>query len=141
MNIKTRQILGYLGLVPFILFSLLPLLLSFPEGYIFKLLLSFYGGIIISFLGGMTWGWPESKNQNFILITGIFFSLVGFFIVSFSNMLLFYCLLLGCISFIAFFVFELNTSGLMRVKEYKNMRIALTILVVLCYLISLITFR
>ena len=141
MNIKTRQILGYLGLVPFILFSLLPFLLSFPEGYIFKLLLSFYGGIIISFLGGMTWGWPESKNQNFILITGIFFSLVGFFIVSFSNMLLFYCLLLGCISFIAFFVFELNTSGQMRVKEYKNMRIALTILVVLCYLISLITFR
>ena len=141
MNIKTRQILGYLGLVPFILFSLLPLLLSFPEGYIFKLLLSFYGGIIISFLGGMTWGWPESKNQNFILITGIFFSLVGFFIVSFSNMLLFYCLLLGCISFIAFFVFELNISGQMRVKEYKNMRIALTILVVLCYLISLITFR
>ena len=141
MNIKTRQILGYLGLLPFILFSLLPLLLSFPEGYIFKLLLSFYGGIIISFLGGMTWGWPEAKNQNFILITGIFFSLVGFFIVSFSNMLLFYCLLLGCISFIAFFVFELKTSGQMRVKEYKNMRIALTILVVLCYLISLITFR
>ena len=50
MNIKTRKILGYLGLIPFFSFSFLPLAIPFPEGYIFNLLLSFYGGIILSLL-------------------------------------------------------------------------------------------
>jgi len=140
MNIKTRKILGYLGLIPFFAFSFLPLVIPFPEGYIFNLLLSFYGGIILSFLGGITWGWPKTENQKFSLISGILFSLIGFFIIAFSNMFLYYCLCLGLISFIAFFVFELSVSEQMQNKDYKQLRSLLTVFVSFCYLISLVTF-
>ena len=140
MNIKTRKILGYLGLIPFFAFSFLPLFIPFPEGYIFNLLLSFYGGVILSFLGGITWGWPKTENQTFSLISGILFSLIGFFIIAFSNMFLYYCLCLGLISFIAFFVFELNVSEQMQNKDYKQLRSLLTVFVSFCYFISLATF-
>ena len=36
MNLKTKKILGYLGVIPFFVFSFLPLLSTFPEGYVFK---------------------------------------------------------------------------------------------------------
>ena len=68
MNIRTRQILGYLGVIPFIFLSFYPLFLDFPEGYVFNLLLSFYGGVILSFLGGMTWGWEGEDENNLSLI-------------------------------------------------------------------------
>ena len=140
MNLKIRRILGYLGLIPFVSFSFIPLLVPFPEGYVFNLLLSFYGGIILSFLGGITWGWSENENQKFSLVIGIFFSLIGFFIVAFSNMFLYYSLWLGLISFVAFFFFELNVSAQMRNREYRLFRGSLTFLVVICYLVSLTTF-
>ena len=54
MNLKTKKILGYLGVIPFFVFSFLPLLSTFPEGYVFTLLLSFYGAVVLSFLGGIT---------------------------------------------------------------------------------------
>ena len=73
MNLKTKKILGYLGLIPFMAFSFLPLLSPFPEGYVFTLLLSFYGAVILSFLGGMTWGWENAHNHKLSLIIGIFF--------------------------------------------------------------------
>ena len=86
MNLKTKKILGYLGVIPFFVFSFLPLLSTFPEGYVFTLLLSFYGAVVLSFLGGITWGWENAHNHKFSLIIGIFFSLIGFFIISISNM-------------------------------------------------------
>ncbi len=141
MNLKIRRILGYLGLIPFVSFLFIPLLVPFPEGYVFNLLLSFYGGIILSFLGGITWGWSENENQKFSLVIGIFFSLIGFFIVAFSNMFLYYCLWLGLISFVAFFFFELNASAQMRNREYRVFRGSLTFLVAICYLGSLATFN
>ena len=141
MNIKTRKILGYLGLIPFFSFSFLPLAIPFPEGYIFNLLLSFYGGIILSFLGGITWGWPKNENHIFSLIAGIFFSLIGFFIIAFSNMFLYYCLCLGLLSFIAFYLFELSFSEQMLNKDYRFLRGSLTCLVSICYLVSLATFN
>ena len=68
LNIKTRQILGYFGALPFLFLSIFPLFLEFPEGYIFNLLLAFYGGVILSFLGGMTWGWEGEADNNTSLI-------------------------------------------------------------------------
>ena len=86
MNIKTRQILGYLGVIPFIFLSFYPLFLDFPEGYVFNLLLSFYGGVILSFLGGMTWGWDGEADNKLSLIVGILVSLTGFSIIALSNL-------------------------------------------------------
>ena len=78
LNIKTRQILGYFGALPFLFLSIFPLFLEFPEGYIFNLLLAFYGGVILSFLGGMTWGWEGEADNN----TSLIFGIIGFFIAN-----------------------------------------------------------
>ena len=140
MNLKTKKILGYLGLIPFMAFSFLPLLSPFPEGYVFTLLLSFYGAVILSFLGGMTWGCEKAHNHKLSLIIGIFFSLIGFFIISISNMFLFYSLCLGSVSFVGFYLFELRVSDQMRDRGYRSLRTSLTFLVTICYLNSIITF-
>ena len=140
MNLKTKKILGYLGLIPFMAFSFLPLLSPFPEGQVFTLLLSFYGAVILSFLGGMTWGWENAHNHKLSLIIGIFFSLIGFFIISISNMFLFYSLCLGSVSFVGFYLFELRVSDQMRDRGYRSLRTSLTFLVTICYLNSIITF-
>ena len=114
MEIGLRRILGYLGLLPFIAFSVIPLLVAFPEGYVFNLLLSFYGGVILSFLGGMTWSWTDNSKSKLSLITGITFSLVGFFIITISKMML-------------------NS-------EYRNLRTILTASVSICYLVAISTY-
>ena len=94
MNIRLRQLLGYLGATPFIFLSFYPLFLDFPEGYVFNLLLSFYGGVILSFLGGMTWGWEGAADNKLSLSVGILVSLTGFLIIALSNMFLYYSLCL-----------------------------------------------
>ena len=140
MNMTLRNFLGYAGLLPFLFFSISPLLFSFPEGYVFNLLLSFYGGVILSFLGGMTWGWTLQNYQNSSLIVGVSVSLIGFFIISISNMFLFYSLCLSLATFISFYLFELRASDLMNDIQYKRLRTVLTFVVSLCYLTSILTY-
>ena len=140
MNMSLRNLLGYAGLIPFLFLSISPLLISFPEGYVFNLLLSFYGGVILSFLGGMTWGWTLGNFQKSSLIVGVLVALIGFFIISISNMFLYYSLCLSLATFISFYLFELRVSDLMKDKEYKRLRTVLTFVVSLCYLLSITTF-
>jgi len=140
MNMSLRNLLGYAGLIPFLFLSISPLLISFPEGYVFNLLLSFYGGVILSFLGGMTWGWTLGNFQKSSLIVGVLVSLIGFFIISISNMFLYYSLCLSLATFISFYLFELRVSDLMKDKQYKRLRTVLTFVVSLCYLLSITTY-
>jgi hypothetical protein len=84
---------------------------------------------------------PKNENHIFSLIAGIFFSLIGFFIIAFSNMFLYYCLCLSLLSFIAFYLFELSFSEQMLNKDYRFLRGSLTFLVSICYLVSLATFN
>ena len=140
MNIRTRQVLGYLGVIPFIFLSFYPLILDFPEGYVFNLLLSFYGGVILSFLGGMTWGWEGEADNKLSLIVGILVSLTGFLIIALSNMFLYYSLCLGLLTFILFYIFELRVSDKMKHKGYRNLRTNLTIFVTISYIACLATY-
>ena len=139
MHIKLRKTLGYLGAIPFLVLSVIPIFSLFPESYIFRLLMSFYGGIILSFLGGMTWGWDLKDNSSLPLIFGIFISLVGFFIIAISNMFLIYSLYISLFSFVTFYFFELRTSKLMLDIEYRALRRNLTILVSFSYTLTLLT--
>tara|TARA_B100000214_G_scaffold65936_2_gene43676 strand:+ start:2033 stop:2461 length:429 start_codon:yes stop_codon:yes gene_type:complete len=139
MHIKLRKTLGYLGAIPFLALSVIPIFSLFPESYIFRLLMSFYGGIILSFLGGMTWGWDLKDNSSLPLIFGIFISLVGFFIIAISNMFLIYSLYISLFSFVTFYFFELRTSKLMLDLEYRALRRNLTILVSFSYILTLLT--
>ena len=140
MNIRTRQVLGYLGVIPFIFLSFYPLILDFPEGYVFNLLLSFYGGVILSFLGGMTWGWEGEADNKLSLIVGILVSLTGFLIIALSNMFLYYSLCLSLLTFILFYLFELRVSEKMKYVKYRNLRANLTILVTISYIVCLATY-
>ena len=140
MNIRTRQVLGYLGVIPFIFLTFYPLFLGFPEGYVFNLLLSFYGGVILSFLGGMTWGWEGEADNKLSLIVGILVSLTGFLIIALSNMFLYYSLCLSLLTFILFYLFELRVSDKMNHKGYRNLRTNLTIFVTISYIACLATY-
>ena len=140
MNIRTRQVLGYLGVIPFIFLTFYPLFLGFPEGYVFNLLLSFYGGVILSFLGGMTWGWEGEADNKLSLIVGILVSLTGFLIIALSNMFLYYSLCLSLLTFILYYLFELRVSDRMKFVEYRNLRTNLTILVTISYIVCLATY-
>ena len=140
MNIRTRQILGYLGVIPFIFLSFYPIFLDFPEGYVLNLLLSFYGGVILSFLGGMTWGWEGEADNKLSLIVGILVSLTGFLIIALSNMFLYYSLCLSLLTFILFYLFELRVSDKMKHRGYRNLRTNLTIFVTISYIACLATY-
>ena len=79
--IRLKIILGYLGFLPFAFFTILPMIFGEVLAIWSLQVLSIYGGIILSFLAGMTWGWPKKESSNFNLLIGILFSLLGFLII------------------------------------------------------------
>ena len=136
-NIKSTY--GYIGFIPFAVFSLVPWIIG---GDAAKTLIIFqigYGSIIISFLGGIPWGWKdEEKNQKFNLSIGILFSLFGCLILGlayFDKILI--ALLFSICSFYFFYIFEKSTEEFkLKDDDYKRFRKILTLLVCISFLIS-----
>lgn len=136
-NIKSTY--GYIGFIPFAVFSLVPWIIG---GDAAKTLIIFqigYGSIIITFLGGIPWGWKdEEKNQKFNLSIGILFSLFGCLILSliyFDKILV--ALLFSICSFYFFYIFEKSTEEFkLKDDDYKRFRKILTLLVCISFLIS-----
>ena len=136
-NIKSTY--GYIGFIPFAVFSLLPWIIG---GDVAKILIIFqigYGSIIITFLGGISWGWrDEEKNQKFNLSIGILFSLFGCLILGlayFDKILI--ALLFSICSFYFFYIFEKSTEEFkLKDDDYKRFRKILTLLVCISFLIS-----
>ena len=136
-NIKSTY--GYIGFIPFAVFSLVPWIIG---GDAAKTLIIFqigYGSIIISFLGGISWGWKdEEKNQKFNLSIGILFSLFGCLILAlayFDKILI--ALLFSICSFYFFYIFEKSTEEFkLKDDDYKKFRKILTLLVCISFLIS-----
>ena len=78
MNISNfKSTYGYIGFIPFALLSIAPWILG---SEVSKIAITFqlaYGSIILTFLGGMAWGWSDDqKNQKFNLSIGILYSLI-----------------------------------------------------------------
>ena len=136
-NIKSTY--GYIGFIPFAAFSLLPWVIG---GDLAKTLIIFqigYGSIIITFLGGISWGWKDDqKNQKFNLSIGILFSLFGCLILAlayFDKILI--ALLFSICSFYFFYIFEKSTEEFkLKDDDYKKFRKILTLLVCISFLIS-----
>ena len=136
-NIKSTY--GYIGFIPFAVLSLVPWIIG---GDAAKTLIIFqigYGSIIITFLGGIPWGWKdEEKNQKFNLSIGILFSLFGCLILSliyFDKILV--ALLFSICSFYFFYIFEKSTEEFkLKDDDYKRFRKILTLLVCISFLIS-----
>ena len=137
-NIKSTY--GYVGFLPFATFSLIPWIIG---GEISKILIYFqlgYGAIIITFLGGFSWGWRENqKNQKLNLSIGIGFSLLGCLILLLTYLkLILISLFLSIISFYLFFVFERSTEDFNKKDiDYQKFRKILTLLVCISFLISI----
>ncbi len=136
-NIKSTY--GYIGFIPFAAFSLLPWIIG---GDLAKTLIIFqigYGSIIITFLGGISWGWKDDqKNQKFNLSIGILFSLFGCLILVlayFDKILI--ALLFSICCFYFFYIFEKSTEEFkLKDDDYKKFRKILTLLVCISFLIS-----
>ena len=136
-NIKSTY--GYVGFIPFAVFSFIPWAFGGNIANISIVFQIAYGSIIITFLGGMAWGWRDNqKNQIFNLSIGILYSLIGMlllFLAYFNQILL--ALLISMISFQSFYYFEKSTEDfLIRDDEYKKFRKMLSLLVSISFLIS-----
>ena len=136
-NIKSTY--GYIGFIPFAVFSFIPWAVGGNIANISIVFQIAYGSIIITFLGGMAWGWRDNqKNQIFNLSIGILYSLIGMlllFLAHFNQILP--ALLISMISFQSFYYFEKSTEDfLIRDDEYKKFRKMLSLLVSISFLIS-----
>jgi len=136
-NIKSTY--GYVGFLPFAVFSLIPWIIG---GDISKTFIYFqlgYGAIILTFLGGFAWGWrDDQKGQKFNLSIGIGFSLLGCLILLLTYLkLILTSLMLSIISFYLFYIFEKSTEDFKKKDiDYKKFRKILTLLVCISFLIS-----
>jgi len=134
---QTKIILGYLGLVPFITFTIFSIVFGERHEMMGYQSLIVYGSIIISFLAGIVWGIEFLNQKNFII--SIVFSLSGFLaiVLSYFNQVLSMSLLL--ILFFLFYNFESKINPQFSNYKYMRLRKNLTIWVCGCYLFSILT--
>ena len=128
-----------MGFLPFALFAICPWIFGNNFGVIAIYFQLAYGSIILSFLGGMAWGWRDDQiNQRFNLSMGIVYSLIGCLTLAltFFGFILFSLLIL-MIAFQSYYYFERSTEDFKkRDDEYKNFRKMLSLLVSISFLLS-----
>ena len=140
MNISNfKSTYGYIGFLPFAFFSIAPWIVSSEFSKIVIIFQLAYGSIILTFLGGMSWGWrDEQQNQKFNLSIGILYSLIGcliLFLTYFDIILI--ALLISVFSFQSFYYFEKSTEDFkFKDDDYKKFRKMLSLLVSISFLIS-----
>ena len=140
MNISNfKSTYGYIGFLPFAFFSIAPWIVGSEVSKIAIVFQLAYGSIILTFLGGMAWGWrDEQQNQKFNLSVGILYSLIGcliLFLTYFEIILI--ALLISVFSFQSFYYFEKSTEDFkLKDDDYKKFRKMLSLLVSISFLIS-----
>ena len=140
MNISNfKSTYGYIGFLPFAFFSIAPWIVGSEVSKIAIVFQLAYGSIILTFLGGMAWGWrDEQQNQKLNLSIGIFYSLIGCFILFLTYLeIIIIALLISVFSFQSFYYFEKSTESFkFRDDDYKKFRKMLSLLVSISFLIS-----
>ena len=140
MNISNfKSTYGYIGFLPFAFFSIAPWIAGSEISKISIIFQLAYGSIIITFLGGMAWGWrDEQQNQKLNLSIGIFYSLIGCFILFLTYLeIIIIALLISVFSFQSFYYFEKSSEDFkFRDDDYKEFRKMLSLLVSISFLIS-----
>ena len=140
MNISNfKSTYGYVGFLPFAFLSIVPWIVGSEVSKIAIVFQLAYGSIILTFLGGMAWGWSDDqKNQKFNLSIGILYSLIGcliLFLIYFEIILI--ALLISVFSFQSFYYFEKSTYDFKHKHEdYQKFRRMLSLLVGISFLIS-----
>jgi hypothetical protein len=130
---KTWRLLGYAGLLPFVVFLSLSTqtTLWLPDT---KYAFIAYSAIILSFIAGSLWRVGESKSQRNHQIISNIFSLLAFSALLIDSIIALTLLALG---YLFIFVYEarlvkLNTPD----DEYITMRTRLTASVIVMHLIA-----
>ena len=140
MNISNfKSTYGYIGFLPFAFLSIAPWIVGSEISKIAIIFQLAYGSIILTFLGGMAWGWRDNqKNQRLNLSIGIIYSLIGCLILLLTYLeLILFALLISVFSFQSFYHFEKSTEDFKyRDDDYKKFRKMLSILVSISFLIS-----
>ena len=140
MNISNfKSTYGYIGFLPFAFFSIAPWIVGSEVSKIAIVFQLAYGSIILTFLGGMAWGWrDEQQNQKLNLSIGIFYSLIGCFILFLTYLeIIIIALLISVFSFQSFYYFEKSTEDFnLKDDDYKKFRKMLSLLVSISFLIS-----
>ena len=139
-NEKIAKILGYAGLIPFIIFSI-GSWVEIPYLHNTLYVLITYAAIILSFMGAIHWGMAMSKtdnNQNKYFITGVIPALVAWISLlipeSFSLIILF----IGFILLISYDIAVEKSLGFPN--WYIPMRIRLTFIVLLSLICAFLSF-
>ena len=140
MNINTiKSTYGYIGFIPFALLSIIPWITGDHIGETAIIFQIAYGAIILTFLGGISWGWRDDQpRQKKNLSIGILYSLIAclMLVLIYLNMILF-ALLISVVSFQSFYYFEKSTHDFKHKHEdYKKFRRMLSLLVAISFLIS-----
>ena len=138
--VQMRIILGYLGFFPFAFFTILPMIFGESLALWSLKILSIYGGIILSFLAGMTWGWQQKDLSKLDLQIGIIFSLLGFLIILLTEHFLIYAMTINFLSFPLFFYFEKKRNVFFNDENYEKLRLFLTSGVSGCFLFWFLNF-
>ena len=138
--VQMRIILGYLGFFPFAFFTILPMIFGESVAFWSLKILSIYGGIILSFLAGMTWGWQQKDISKLDLQIGIIFSLTGFLIILLTEHFLIYAMIINFLSFPLFYLFEKRRNPFFRDENYEKLRLYLTGGVSGCFLFGFLNF-
>ena len=140
MNISNfKSTYGYVGFLPFAFLSIVPWIVGSEVSKIAIVFQLAYGSIILTFLGGMAWGWSDDqKNQKFNLSIGIIYSLIGCLILLLTYYdIIIVALLISVFSFQSFYYFEKSTEFFeLRDNDYKKFRKMLSLLVSISFLIS-----
>ena len=140
MNINTiKSTYGYIGFIPFALLSIIPWITGGLIGETAIIFQITYGAIILTFLGGISWGWRDDQpQQKKNLSIGILYSLIAclMLVLIYLNMILF-ALLISVISFQSFYYFEKSTHDFKHKHvDYQKFRRMLSLLVAISFLIS-----
>ena len=140
MNIDyIKATFGYIGFVLFAILAIIPWIFGEPIAQTAIIFQIAYGSIILTFLGGMAWGWrDDQKNQKVNLAIGIAYSLIGCMLLLLIYLqFILSALLISVVSFQSFYYFERSTEDFVkRSEDYMHFRKMLSLLVSISFLIS-----
>ena len=140
MNIDyIKATFGYIGFVPFAILAIIPWIFGETIAQTAIIFQIAYGSIILTFLGGMAWGWrDDQKNQKINLAIGIAYSLIGCMLLLLIYLqFILSALLISVASFQSFYYFERSTEDFIkRSEDYMHFRKMLSLLVSISFLIS-----
>jgi hypothetical protein len=133
---QLAKLLGYAGLIPFIVFSL-GTWITLPFVHNTHFVLMTYAAVILSFMGAIHWGVAMSRSSD-IEVTQLGLSvipaLIGWLALLVASVYG-YILLILCFSALLLADKSVNKAGLLP-GWYLPMRMILTTIVVLCLLIA-----